>query len=310
MTNPRQLDPRHLQLLNNPSYRRLYDVIGPQSDEVAIEIEAAREAMRRGRKLNASQQLALARAIQTLRPSPLVTHGEIPALSQRVRHHFPQWASFRKRAKRYLPSIGRVDRSTLRRPSDRPLATCFMVAPGIVVTNSHVVDQMRLKKGIPIHQQVEVRFDQEYGGLEKAPVAITEIVERSVELDVALLRLAHEQPKRAPLLITNRMMAKRDRVAVVGYPMNNSRLPNIVRSMYDGVFSECRASPGEVLGHHDVMLLHDCTTLGGNSGSPIFALDTAKVVAIHVSGLYLARNSGLTGPSLEFIREHVKALGL
>jgi V8-like Glu-specific endopeptidase len=51
-------------------------------------------------------------------------------------------------------------------------------------------------------------------------------------------------------------------------------------------------------------MYHDCTTLAGNSGSPIFALDSGEVVAVHANGMYLARNRGPTGRALAFLCEH------
>ena len=33
------------------------------------------------------------------------------------------------------------------------------------------------------------------------------------------------------------------------------------------------------------MILHDCSTLGGNSGSPLIDLETHKVIGLHFGGI-------------------------
>jgi endonuclease G len=50
---------------------------------------------------------------------------------------------------------------------------------------------------------------------------------------------------------------------------------------------------------------HDCSTLGGNSGSPVLALDTAEVVGLHFGGSFLWRNEAVTAPILaDFVSKH------
>ena len=52
------------------------------------------------------------------------------------------------------------------------------------------------------------------------------------------------------------------------------------------------------------MLYHDCTTLGGNSGSPVLTLDGAHLVGIHADGMFLARNRAIAGAeALSFLAE-------
>lgn len=62
---------------------------------------------------------------------------------------------------------------------------------------------------------------------------------------------------------------------------------------FDGVTGVKRASPGkfkvQTVNHDNeawsTAFSHDATTLGGNSGSPVFRLDTGKVVGVHVGGV-------------------------
>src|SRR5262249_26526971 len=54
--------------------------------------------------------------------------------------------------------------------------------------------------------------------------------------------------------------------------------------------------------HHPVeALLHDASTLGGNSGSAVVDVLTQQVVALHFAGTYLAANFSV--PTWEFARD-------
>ena len=46
---------------------------------------------------------------------------------------------------------------------------------------------------------------------------------------------------------------------------------------------------------------HDCSTLGGNSGSAVIDLDTGEVLALHFGGLYHEKNYCV--PAFELSRD-------
>jgi V8-like Glu-specific endopeptidase len=51
---------------------------------------------------------------------------------------------------------------------------------------------------------------------------------------------------------------------------------------------------------------HDCSTLGGNSGSPLFSLRTARVVGLHCEGYFMYRNEAIDGATLHaFVQPHL-----
>jgi V8-like Glu-specific endopeptidase len=67
-----------------------------------------------------------------------------------------------------------------------------------------------------------------------------------------------------------------------------------------------RASPGEVVARRANVLSHDCTTLGGSSGSPILTLKSAALVGVHRDGMYLSRNHATWGEQmLTFLGRHL-----
>ena len=53
------------------------------------------------------------------------------------------------------------------------------------------------------------------------------------------------------------------------------------------------------------VLHHDATTLGGNSGSVVFDMDSGKALALHYGGIEGSRNEAVRAPRLrELIEEH------
>ena len=58
-------------------------------------------------------------------------------------------------------------------------------------------------------------------------------------------------------------------------------------------FALKRLAPGEFIGTKRGALFHDCSTLGGNSGSPLVDMTTGAVVGLHRDGSFLARNEAV-----------------
>jgi hypothetical protein len=86
------------------------------------------------------------------------------------------------------------------------------------------------------------------------------------------------------------------RIAGIGYPSNDrKRNPLFMDTVFGGRFGVKRAALGEVLdGSDGPDLFHDCSTLGGNSGSPLFSLKTGHVVGIHKGGFFISATKPLT----------------
>jgi endonuclease G len=92
---------------------------------------------------------------------------------------------------------------------------------------------------------------------------------------------------------------------VVGYPSEESRNRNplFVDTIFGGKLSVKRLAPGEFIGSKRGALFHDCSTLGGNSGSPVVEMTTGAVVGLHRDGSFLARNEAVGTEVLgDFVR--------
>jgi S1-C subfamily serine protease len=128
------------------------------------------------------------------------------------------------------------------------------------------------------------------------------------ELDIALLRIEFTvNPKRgesvqplvpvtglkppAPLtLASTGVPAGRRPVYVVGFPNHDDTADfSELKNVFHNTFDVKRLQPGHltrvVMHHADrIEIGHDCSTLRGNSGSPIIDLETNEVLGIHVRG--------------------------
>jgi hypothetical protein len=166
-----------------------------------------------------------------------------------------------------------------------------------------------LSKGTGVLEkgQAVVRFKFEAGlPDEDAPANITGVLAVHETQDVALLTIDKQTftDARRPLVVDTEPVEEGHPVVAVGYPFDDSkRNPLFINALFGGTFGVKRAAPGEVSGRGPKSIYHDCSTLGGNSGSPIFSMKTGRVVGLHRDGYFLYRNEAVDGASLdEFIR--------
>jgi hypothetical protein len=113
-------------------------------------------------------------------------------------------------------------------------------------------------------------------------------------------------PARTPLAVEINPVNEGDGVVAIGYPFDDpARNPLFINALFGGKFGVKRAAPGEVLRSSRTSIFHDCSTLGGNSGSPILSMKTARVVGLHRDGFFMYRNEAVDGASLgEFVSQH------
>jgi hypothetical protein len=60
--------------------------------------------------------------------------------------------------------------------------------------------------------------------------------------------------------------------------------------IYGGTYDVKRVAPGQIQSPSGRWATHDCTTLGGNSGSVVVDLSTGEAVGLHFAGLYMIEN--------------------
>ena len=68
-----------------------------------------------------------------------------------------------------------------------------------------------------------------------------------------------------------------------------------MRQIFSDIYDVKRLQPGVITSWADGadIFIHDCSTLGGNSGSPVLDLETHQVVGLHFGGRYLSGNNAI-----------------
>jgi S1-C subfamily serine protease len=278
-------------------------IIGPANFPAGEEeAQAALTALRQGLVPTPKQLAALELVIKLMRAVLLSKEGQLEDLPEYNKYDaklIDRWKQFQMAVRPILYSIGRIDRIG----SDARgigIGTGFLVDNNLLVTNRHVLSELSFGANVLEKGQGVVRFEQEYGSIDKElPVPILSVVAFHPTLDIALLRL-DSSASRPPLTITTDKLLNGDPVVVIGYPYDDpQRNPLFIQAIYGGRFGVKRAAPGEIIEQWNNTLFHDCSTLGGNSGSPVISMQSCKVVGIHYSGFFMYRNEAVDGPSLK-----------
>lgn len=203
-----------------------------------------------------------------------------------------------------IPKVGRVEVLNL----GDYLGTGWMIDDGIMITNRHVAEVFAARAGNNFdfkrdtsneRYRAQVDFLREHQRAAEWQARISEIVyleERGgVRPDMALIRLdASGASLPEPIALDDANPEFDADIAVIGYPAEDSRNDALaMRRIFGGIYNVKRLSPGKVRGIESDggrLLQHDCTTLGGNSGSVVLNLNTGKACGLHFSGNYRVNN--------------------
>lgn len=265
----------------------------PNSEEKA---QTAFNKLREGEEPDADELAALEIVIRLLRPVVYTRQGgKIDDLPSDAGHNlYPEelkdlWSSFRTSAEKAMASVGRVERN------GQHVGTGFVVGEGLLATNRHVLAQLTYGAEVIAPEQTRVVFKQEKGETNPANtiVAIESVHAIHPHLDMVLLKLGKHE--RAPLAFEKTRLEEGARIVVVGYPgEDKENNPLFLTSVFGGGFGVRRAALGEILdGSLSPAIFHDCSTTRGNSGSPVFSLESGKVAGIHRAGFFMYRNEAI-----------------
>jgi len=281
-------------------------IVGPRMPHGQELAEAARQKLKNRQPPSPAELAALEVMIRLLRPALLIQNGQLdplPGTNVFAAELSTRWEAFRPQAAALAFSVGRIDRPG---PGGERLGTGFLVAPDRIATNHHVLSLLsygtfELELGMG-----EINFQQQWEPADtEDPVPITRVIADSPFLDIALLEIAPPAGStRAPLPFAAAEAKDGDLVAVLGYPMRDveRRNPAFTEMLFGSKYDIKRASPGEIVRRAAPIAFHDCSTLGGNSGSPVLSMNAAEVVGLHRSGAFMYRNEAVgVGAVREFI---------
>ena len=204
-----------------------------------------------------------------------------------------------------LQSVGRIEVSG--HPDLDWLGTGFLVADDVVMTNRHVAQEFcrRSPGEWSFRSGMAGRIDyvEEFGVLEHAEFDFIGVIGIHEVYDLALLRVQPISGSGAkpppPLTIASQPpgAVTGRQVFTCGYPASDSRRndPQEMLRIFANIFDVKRLQPGELrsLDSGNNVVMHDCSTLGGNSGSCVVDLATNQVVGLHFGGRYLEGNNAV-----------------
>ncbi|MEZ5404142.1 MAG: serine protease [Bryobacteraceae bacterium] len=236
----------------------------------------------------------------TERPAILIQDGRFLPPPQ-------EWAKLedaRAEIEANLPSIGRIELDG--HPSMEWVGTGFLVADTVVMTNRHVAKVFSRQSGrkwtFEPGMKPRIDYREELGSTTPAEFALTGVIGIHDEHDMALLTVSRKGAKKtkAPdaLAVAKAPELKKGReVYVVGYPAADPYRndPEHMRRIFSGIYNVKRLQPGQLSSVPEaaVVVQHDCSTLGGNSGSCVIDLETHRVVGLHFGGRYRQSNSAV-----------------
>jgi endonuclease G, mitochondrial len=216
-------------------------------------------------------------------------------------------------------SIGRVDLDN--NPRFDWVGTGWVVADDVVVTNRHVAAEFARREGDGFVFQTSflgqmgarIDFKEELDGPASAEFRVAEVlhIEDQGGPDMAFLRVDWgSAERRTPIRLATSTQTGRG-VAVIGYPAKDSRtrIPDEMDRIFGSVYNVKRLAPGDVTAvkEQEQLINHDCTTLGGNSGSSVLDLETGEAVALHFAGRERDRNFAVPAPTVRARLEQLLA---
>jgi S1-C subfamily serine protease len=279
----------------------------PPTEEGKLAVEGYRK-LKDGEAPTPKELAALQLLIRFTRPAPLVHAGRPDDLpTQEHADTFPAWRAFQD-AVICLRLVGRIDRASPTLATADSIGTGVRVSDDLVMTNKHVLTDLSRGTDVLQEGQAVVRFDFEEGVFaDDQPVAITAVAAIHPVLDLALLRLKPVAPAApSPAMdIAPELLTDNTDVVVVGYPLDDKeRNPMFIRNIFGTLFGVLRAAPGQCTTSFENGFYHDCSTLGGNSGSPVFSITSGRLVGLHSGGGFLWRNAAVSGAAIaQFVEQ-------
>ena len=186
--------------------------------------------------------------------------------------------------------------------------TAWLVRSHVAVTNAHVARAFAAKQndrwvfrtnaaGKKLQSKIDFREEYDRPNEEELEVIDILYVEEGDGPDIALLQVQAD-PARGNGIALAKEVSGNTEVATIGYPKFDSSVPDpdVLVSIFGGIYDVKRLSPGVVTVATPKVLKHDCSTLGGNSGSTMMSLASGEAVGLHFGGSYKISNFAVPAP--------------
>ncbi len=218
-----------------------------------------------------------------------------------------------------IKATGRVELEN--NPRFSWVGTGWLVKPTVIVTNRHVANEFAVRRdgsfvfqaGTGGQMRASLDFLEESGSNDSLVFRVKKVlyIEPDNGPDVAFLEV---DPKSnsglaEPVTLASSAPESNRFVATIGYPAKDSRIPeqDLMEHIFGNVFNTKRLAPGQVTRTDAQQLQHDCSTLGGNSGSVVLDLASGEALALHFGGRFLEANFAVPAPLVASRLEKLKS---
>lgn len=192
------------------------------------------------------------------------------------------------------------------------------------MTNRHVAQEFAYQeRGQFIFQKnpftertirAEIDFREEIRVDAEEPFKIVDVlyIESPQGLDIAFLKVKFDDAaSRLIIPLADQLPESGSEVVVIGYPAQDSQRnplePAQLKEIFGEIYDVKRLQPGEVISAiaNNPIFTHDCSTLGGNSGSVVLDYKTGKAVGLHFGGKFKEANYAV---SAAIVKQRLDAL--
>ncbi|ALP65202.1 DNA/RNA non-specific endonuclease [Paraburkholderia caribensis] len=264
------------------------------------------------RQLQPAQLIGLEALINSeIRPAVEFVGGKF-VINHPVWKHLYTNEITRNRIESAAASVGRIEL-----PGNRRFlygGTGFIVGKDLLMTNRHVAEIFAQGTGIKQlrfreNGRAGIDFVREYNSPPEVLLEVRRVVMIHPYWDMALLNVEGIPDSRPALRLSLQDAREMDghQIFIIGYPSFDGRNPTVEQDeLFSRRYGIKRLQPGELHGGVNAGSFgktvraagHDCSTLGGNSGSAVFDLNTGEVLALHFGGFYHQINYAVPSAAL------------
>lgn len=226
----------------------------------------------------------------------------------------------RQAIEQIIPSVGRIEVEG--HPRVNWLGTGWLVADDIIVTNRHIAIEFAKQSNSKFvfknnfqNRKIRARIDfkEEFQESEQVEFSIDEIlhIEPENTFDLAFLRVSQHSSSNlklaTPIALSSNSLKQDNHIVVIGYPARDSRNDFVeMERIFGSIYDVKRLSPGKAYNSNfEGVIEHDCSTLGGCSGSVVLDIETGKAVGLHFAGRYKESNSAVSSLKIAEILEFI-----
>ena len=215
--------------------------------------------------------------------------------------------------KQAITSVGRIEFQN--HPSLAYAGTGWLVTEDIIVTNRHVAETFAFQEaGKFVFEQnpaegrkikVNIDFREEFQVDEEEQFDIIDVlyIESRPGSDIAFLKVRRSGDNpRSVIPLATQIPRSTSEIAVIGYPARDSQRnpiePAKLLEIFEDVYDVKRLQPGIILSSSSFrntvpVFTHDCSTLGGNSGSIVLDFKTGEAIGLHFAGIFKKENQAV-----------------